>query len=76
MDEKEKWDREMSMAVVVEQKAGENGVVLTTAPSTGSSARASSSGFSPTAGMAAAGGSSAFGSVNGACSDSAFDYLF
>lgn len=55
------------------QVEGGRGAALTTAPSTGSSAWASSPESSPTAGAAATGGSSAFGSVGGACSDSAFD---
>lgn len=67
MDEREKWDHEMSMAVAELLVVGGMEVVLTTAPS-GSSAWVSSAG-------AAARGSSAFGSVGGACSDSAFQFV-
>lgn len=58
------------------QVGGGMEVVLTTASSTGSSAWVSSPGSSTTAGVSVAGGSSVSGSVVGACSDSAFDYLF
>lgn len=58
------------------QVVGEREVVLTTVPSTCSSAQVSSPGSSPTADAAAVRGSSAFDSVSGACSVSAFDYLF
>lgn len=75
-DESDAWGHEMSMAVAARQIEGEREVALTTASSTGSSARVSIPRSSPTAGVTAARGSSAFGSVGGACSDSALECLF
>lgn len=72
---REKWN-EMSTAVVGRWAECGREVALTAAPSSGSSARVSSPRSSPVAGGTAAVGSSAFGSVGGACSDSAFDGLF